>query len=277
MTTELSVSTTQGRISIWDSQGMGQPVFFIHGNSACKEVFSFQFKSELTKRYRFIAMDLPGHGKSDKACDAETTYNFEGYANVALEVFEKLQLKKPIVVGWSLGGHIGIDIAKKTKNIGGLLITGTPPIPVSQDGFKAGFRPLPLFATLFSKVVFSQADAEKFMSGVFDTQKHPFIVEAAMKTDGYARHYLVQSFSKEIGGDQRAFVETSDLPLCIVQGDKDEGINNEYISGLNYKNLFNRKVYLIKDSGHAVFWDKSGEFNAILGQFLSQVCSNLGA
>lgn len=268
-----SVSTSQGNISIWDSHGSGKPVFFIHGNSACKEAFVKQFESDLAKNYRFIAMDLPGHGNSDKANDPENTYTIPGYADIAIEVINKLGLEKPVVLGWSLGGHIGLDMIKKMR-IAGLLITGTPPIAISNEGFQQGFLPHPLINTLFGKIELSNEEAIQFMSlGGIDPIKNPFIVEAGLKTDGYARHYLAASFGKCIGGDQKEIVEADDTPLCVVQGENEICINNKHIvENVNYKNLFNKKVSVIKDSGHAVFWDKSNEFNEILGLFLANVC-----
>jgi pimeloyl-ACP methyl ester carboxylesterase len=268
-----SVSTSQGNISVLDSQGSGKDVLFIHGNSACKEVFSYQFKDSLAKKYRFIAIDLPGHGNSDKAENPEETYSFPGYAEVVIEVIKKLKLDKPVVVGWSLGGHIGLSLIQKSQKLAGLLITGTPPIEISNEGFKEGFLPLPLFQTLFSKIEFSKDDASEFMIGAgFDTEKNPFVVDAALKTDGYARHYLVQSIEKGNGGNQKEIVESNDTPLCIVQGENEKGINNKYIiEKINYKNLFNKKVHVIENSGHAVFWEKPKEFNEILETFLSSL------
>lgn len=263
------VSTTQGNISIWDTKNEGDPVLFIHGNSACKEVFFKQFVSELGKKYRLLAIDLPGHGESNRANDPEKTYTIPGYADVILEVIEKLDLQNLVIVGWSLGGHIALCVLEKYNKIKGLLITGTPPITISREGFQKGFNPLPLFETLFNKIEFSTEEATEFMSASgIDVKTDPFIVEAALNSDGRARHYLVESMFKERGGDQKKIVETNSTPLCIIQGEKDLGINNAYIESLNYKNLFNQKVYIAKNSGHSVFWQDPSFFNQILSEFL---------
>ena len=268
------IPTTQGKIAVWDTAGGGPAVLCIHGNSACKEIFSRQFESDLAQKYRFIALDLPGHGASDRAIDPERVYNFEGYADVVIEIIQALQLVRPVILGWSLGGHIGLSLLQKSQKLAGLLITGTPPIKVSPEGFEEGFLPLPLFKTLFSQITFSREQAREFMSaGGIDIEKHPFIVEAALKTDGYARSYLALSMAKGVGGDQKAVVETDETPLCIIQGALDQGINNHYIiEHVKYKNLFGR-VHVIPDAGHAVFWDKPDEFNSILELFLSHVTS----
>lgn len=247
-------------------------VLFIHGNSACKETFSKQFEGELAKKYRFIAIDLLGHGNSDRAKNPVTTYSVEGHASVVMEVMKKLGLDKPIIVGWSLGGHVGLNLIQRCQKLAGILITGTPPIKISMEGFQQGFQFHPELADLFGKVDFSKEDATKFMkAGGFDTDAYPFIVNAALKTDGCARKYLIEADLNGVGGDQKELVETDDTPLCVVQGENDTNIKNSYIlHEVAYKNLF-EQVYVIKDAGHAVFWDQPKEFNNVLALFLSKI------
>src|SRR5579872_1636260 len=68
------LQTSQGNIAYLDSGGDGFPVVLIHGNSCSSQVFQKQFTT-FGPRYRLIAIDLPGHGKSDNALDPESAYN----------------------------------------------------------------------------------------------------------------------------------------------------------------------------------------------------------
>jgi pimeloyl-ACP methyl ester carboxylesterase len=268
-----SITTTHGDIAIWDTGGNGKPVLFVHGNSSFKEIFTRQFESDLSKKYRFVAFDLPGHGDSQKAKDPEKTYNADGYADVVSQIIEKLQLKNPVAVGWSLGGQIVLNALSKSQKFSGVLITGTPPIEVSFEGFGKGFLPAPKVMELFSKVEFSKQNAIDFLTGVgcnIDLEKYPSIIESVLKTDGYARKYLSASIAKKIGGDQKALVETNDTPLCVVLG-KNEIVNVKYVTeDIRYKNLFHNKVYLIDNTSHFAHWEKPEQFNQILAEFLSE-------
>ena len=86
-------------------------MLLIHGNSACKEIFARQFESRLTQGYRLIAFDLPGHGASADAAEPQRTYNIPWwYADVALEVLQRFGVDHLAVFGWSLGGHVGIEL-----------------------------------------------------------------------------------------------------------------------------------------------------------------------
>src|ERR1700722_17218549 len=64
---EYKVETVAGKISVWDSQTKSvSSLILIHGNSACKEVFTPLYHS-LSDEHRVVAIDLPGHGESDDA------------------------------------------------------------------------------------------------------------------------------------------------------------------------------------------------------------------
>ena len=50
----------------------GRPILFIHGFSQCCLAWRRQMSSDLTRDYRLVAMDLRGHGRSDKPRDGYT-------------------------------------------------------------------------------------------------------------------------------------------------------------------------------------------------------------
>src|SRR5262245_20065471 len=76
----------------------GRPIVFLHGYSACWRVWGRQLSSPLAERFRLVAMDLRGHGLSDRPRD--------GYADSKLwaedvhAMIETLRLDRPILCGW---------------------------------------------------------------------------------------------------------------------------------------------------------------------------------
>ena len=50
----------------------GRPILFIHGFSQCWLAWSRQMNSELAEDYRLVAMDMRGHGLSDKPREGYT-------------------------------------------------------------------------------------------------------------------------------------------------------------------------------------------------------------
>ena len=104
------IDSSHCSVSIAESAGEGPPVLLNHGNSSCKEVFKYQMQGAIGSRYRLIAMDLPGHGGSGDAHEPQRTYSMPGYTDAAVEVIGALGHERFAMFGWSLGGHIGLEI-----------------------------------------------------------------------------------------------------------------------------------------------------------------------
>ena len=85
----------------------GRPILFIHGLSQCWLCWSRQLSSSLGERYRLVAMDMRGHGLSEKPLD--------GYADSRLwaedvhAVIRTLNLERPVLCGWSYGPLVILD------------------------------------------------------------------------------------------------------------------------------------------------------------------------
>src|SRR3984893_13416810 len=103
------------------------PVLLIHGNSSCRGVFRNQLQGRLAENHRLIAFDLPGHGQSSNAPDPTRSYTRPGFADAAVELLEKLGVTEAIVIGWSLGGHIGIEMVPRFPGMRGVSIIVRPP------------------------------------------------------------------------------------------------------------------------------------------------------
>ena len=267
-----TVETSHARIAVTDSEGAGPDVLLIHGNSSCKEVFRHQLEREIGRRYRCVAIDLPGHGASSDATDPQRTYTMPGYADTAIEVLDKLGIGKVAVVGWSLGGHIGIEMLPRSNDIAGLLITGTPPVGKGQESVAAGFLPSEHMG-LAGQEVFSDAEAELYAHATcgINAPFEPFLLDAVRRTDGRARRLMFEAFLAGVGSDQRQIVETSQVPLCVANGGAEPFVNNDYCRTIAYANLWHGRVHIFPGVGHAPFWEAPADFDAVLGRFLADV------
>jgi pimeloyl-ACP methyl ester carboxylesterase len=86
--------------------GKGEPVVLIHGLFSSAQI-NWQWPgttAALAKNHHVIALDLPGHGGSDKP-DKEEAYGLQLVEDVVL-LLDHLKIKKAHVVGYSLGGVI---------------------------------------------------------------------------------------------------------------------------------------------------------------------------
>ncbi len=87
--------------------GRGPALLLVHGFTASNAVWSHTVEA-FADRWRVIAPDLPGHGRSGKP-DAPYTIDF--YAGVLRSLGHELGIEEAIVVGNSLGGQIAIELA----------------------------------------------------------------------------------------------------------------------------------------------------------------------
>jgi pimeloyl-ACP methyl ester carboxylesterase len=133
-TRQHTVVTSHGSLAVEESAQGGIPVLLIHGNSSCRAVFRHQMQGRLAENHRLIAFDLPGHGQSSNAPDPTWSYTRPGFADAAVELLEKLGVTEAIVFGWSLGGHIGIEMVPRFSGMRGLMITGVATRRSQQHG-----------------------------------------------------------------------------------------------------------------------------------------------
>jgi len=277
------VETSQGKIAIWDTkpqiESQTPTIIFIHGHCTNKDFFSRQLKSPLFLKYRLVAIDLPGYGKSDPPVDPQKVYSFPGFADSVSEVIQLMKLKNLIVVGWSLGGHVALELTSRLPQLRALVLTGTPPIEISTDGLNRGFKIAnPKILGCFGRgnLTYEEAQLLATISGYNYSEEKKFIVDAVLQTDEGAKTIYPRSILKGIGQNELKIVSEWPLPIAVIAGAEDAGINNDYIiQEVKFKNLWKEKVHVIPHAGHAVFMERPTEFNAILEQFFEQVFGNL--
>lgn len=95
------------KISYSDS-GKGNVVVFLHGFLENKEMWN-HFISEYQKKYRVIAVDLLGHGKTESL---GYVHSMEENARVVHAVLAHLRIRKSILVGHSMGGYVSLAFAE---------------------------------------------------------------------------------------------------------------------------------------------------------------------
>ena len=271
-TTNQLIGTSHAEIAVAVSAGTGPAVLLIHGNSSCKEVFQNQMQGELGRHYRMIAMDLPGHGASSNARDPQKTYCMPGYADTANEVLQVLGADSAVVIGWSLGGHIGIDMAGRHGAVCALMISGTPPIGRGEEEMGKGFLPSEHMG-LAGQETFSGEEADAYPRATcgINAPFEDFLLTAVKRTDGRARAMMIAAFLGGRGESQRAVVERVGIPLAIVNGADEPFVNNAFLEEVSYANLWQNRVHLLDGIGHAPFWEAPQRFDAILERFLIDV------
>ena len=113
-------------------------VLLVHGWGGSVYSFAETIPAIAAAGYRAIAIDLPGHGLSDKPKDDEK-YTTMALANAVLDVADALGLRRFSMVGHSLGGLLALELAMRgEKRIDRIVLINppgigrTPMIPVMR-------------------------------------------------------------------------------------------------------------------------------------------------
>jgi len=92
------------RIAVHDT-GEGEALLLIHGMAGSSKTWR-EIQPQLAKKYRVIAPDLLGHGRSSKP---RTDYSLGAFAVGLRDLLDELGVTSATVVGHSLGGGIAMQ------------------------------------------------------------------------------------------------------------------------------------------------------------------------
>lgn len=117
------VSLSIGQMAFLDnvekSTANAETLVLIHGLGADKDTW-LQVSKFLTRKYRLIAPDLPGHGESIQ--DGSLNYSIEAQAQRVLELLKPQDIKNAHFVGSSMGGAVAIKLTQIEPEIVSSLI-----------------------------------------------------------------------------------------------------------------------------------------------------------
>lgn len=255
-----------------DQSGQADPeVIFIHGNSSSARTWLPVMRGDFGRRFRCVALDLPGHGQSEPASD-QADYSLPGYAAVLTRFVQELRASEAIIVGWSLGGQIVMEAAPELPDAGGFVIFGAPPV-ASPAQMAEAFLPHPAMAALFSAQV-SESEA-RLAAESFTAPGSPLdiseFVSDILTTDGAARIGLGASAGAGRFADEIAIVSALRQPLAILQGADEQLVNHDYLRKLTIPTLWRKEVQLIPGAGHAPHQEAPQQFAALLTEFIGDL------
>ncbi|MCQ3803125.1 MAG: alpha/beta hydrolase [bacterium] len=111
--------TTSDSVRIaYHQVGAGDPaIVFIHGAYSNRQGFGFQ-EEYFSPNHRCVAVDLRGHGESDKPDDV---YTMDRHGDDVAELIGHLGLDKPVLVGQSMAGQVIIAAAARHPDLVGAI------------------------------------------------------------------------------------------------------------------------------------------------------------
>jgi pimeloyl-ACP methyl ester carboxylesterase len=93
-----------------ETGGADRPLVLVHGWCCDHSYLSRQLEHFAARGHHVVAVDLRGHGQSDKP---SKSYTMRAFADDVAWTCEELALEKPVLVGHSMGGIVAFDVAAR--------------------------------------------------------------------------------------------------------------------------------------------------------------------
>ncbi|GAB4544474.1 MAG: hypothetical protein Tsb0014_38490 [Pleurocapsa sp.] len=109
-------------------KGTGYPILCLHGHPGSGTSMSV-FTNYLAQKYQTLAPDLRGYGKSKYQQD----FQMEDHLDDLHNLLDRYQIDRCLLLGWSLGGILAMELALATpQRFSGLILVATAACPRSS-------------------------------------------------------------------------------------------------------------------------------------------------
>lgn len=111
-----------------DIRGQGLPILCLHGHPGSRRTMGV-FTKSLSQRFMTVAPDLRGYGQSR----AQRPFEMTAHLSDLAELLEQLSAGSFLVLGWSLGGILAMELAlRHPQQVSGLILVATAARPVGN-------------------------------------------------------------------------------------------------------------------------------------------------
>lgn len=241
-------------------QGKGEPTLvFVHCWSCDRNLWENQVPV-FSKNHQVVTIDLPGQGESGQG---RKVWSIEGYADDVNTVMAKLNLKRVILVGSSMGGPIALEATRRSPE----RVVALVPVDTLQN---VENRPPPEQL----EAVFKQLRADYkvavtgFLNQIFFAPETPVAVKERIIKETTARPPEVALAILEgiFKYDAIPAMKEVKVPIRAINGDRSP-TNLE--ANRKYAPQFD--AVIIKGSGHYPMLEQPTRFNELLAEIIKQV------
>ncbi|MGG3560703.1 alpha/beta hydrolase [Neobacillus rhizosphaerae] len=257
---EVKFQKLDGSSISYVDKGEGMPVVLLHGFCGSSRYWE-EVIPELSRNYRVIAPNLPGHGESEPLSNGAT---IEAMVDRIKELIDVLDLEKVTMFGHSLGGYITLAFAEKySDQLYGFSLVHSTAYPDSDEAKKGrqvniekvqqqGVRPL--IDGLVPKLFSPEHTDEKYV----ETAK-----EIGYGTTQEGTIHALQAMKDR--PDRNQILEKTELPVLLLAGEQDQIIPAEKTFSVTKPNITHS---VIKSSGHMSMYENPIELIRKMQEFM---------
>ena len=219
--------------------------------------------------YRVIACDLPGHGRADRPARAGSAYTTAELAASLLGVLDETGVDRGVLVGFSLGGGVALQVAlDHPGRVSALALVDTTAWPGSDALARFGGRAAAVEAEGVGVLI--QPTIERWFTPEFVAAQGDIVRRyAAWIAENDATGYAAACRSLA-SLDLRARLGEIRCPTLVVVGDRDEATPVAMAETLA-AGITGATLCILGPAGHLVTEERWAELNAALLEFLARI------
>ena len=264
----------EGReLSIVDTGGDGPPILWVHGLGGMWQNWLLNIPAFMAT-HRCVALDLPGFGQSELP-DGEIS--IRGFARTVDRLCDILGIEYPVVVGNSMGGFSGAELAvsfpTRVSKLVLVAAAGLSTEYLSREPLLAAAR---AFAALTARTglrgapVVRRPRLRRFALQL--VVRYPERLSVPLTTElvgGANAPGFIDAFDALMGYSFRDRLEKIEVPVLIVWGRNDMLVPVE--DAEMYEHLIgdNAHSVIFEDTGHLPMLERPSRFNELLKGFIA--------
>lgn len=272
----------QGRLVNVLDIGEGPAVVFLHGLSGCWQNW-LETIPEFARDHRVIALDFPGFGQSEMPAEP---ISIAGYARMLDELFGALVVGSATIVGNSMGGFVGADMAiRYPDRVDRLVLVAAAGLSMEHmlnernQGLRARVENVLFFglgrlAQWSDIVVRSPRLRRGLLLLVVDHPERlsgPLVLE---QVNGAGKPGFESALDAMVRYPIRDRLGEIDVPTLVVWGEHDRLVPLRDAAEFEWLIRGARKV-VYEDTGHMVMLERPERFNADVRAFIGEPLGTL--
>jgi pimeloyl-ACP methyl ester carboxylesterase len=211
---EATIPSADGTPIRYHAEGEGEPaIVLVHCWTCDRHLWDGQL-TRLARGRRVVTLDLAGHGESGQGRKAWT---IEAFGDDVAAVADALKLKRLVLVGHSMGGHVSLAAAQKL----GDRVAGIVPVDTLLD-FEARMAPAEIDAFAATLEKDYAAAAEAFVRQyLFAPSSPPAVVAAVVaRTRAAPSAMAIAALRSTWSYDAAAAADRVKAPIRAINGDR---------------------------------------------------------
>lgn len=238
-------------------QGRGNPLLLLHAGSLTGDMWQ-PYLAGLVERFRVIIPDLPNHGRSVKP---NRVLSYRQLADEVVAFIGALELARPLIVGYSDGGQVALEIGLRYPTLpralamGGVVFRDSAAVRAFVQSALGDMESPEVDTALLSR---NHSDWAAWLDDLYGPNNWKPLLEQLKPMWTTPLKYTATDFARVAS------------PSLVFIGDRDELVPAEDAAEM-YRQLPNAELAVVPGADHGAFFSaKVAAFQAVLLDFLGR-------